>query len=556
MWKGGKDNGDDGLTAEPPHPIPNDDGSRSSRRSYETARRLEEPTERTRLLDRPRHPPNSDGYLDPDDPAVSPYNLWTVRAMRYLTILFLIISFLWWVLLLVSIFVSPPGLHTRGSGFFDFAYTCLTIGNLLVVTIFFITPAKGLRITTAIIAGLLAIDMILILSVPRLRLEEGWVGIASVVWAFVMAVWCILTDRVVAYGKQEEEERLTGRAETRRTLKEWVAVLLATILTVIFIVIVVLMTATLGMRARDATLKMYGDRILVDGDKYAVHLACVGNVSETHGSKDPTVLLEAGETPLEYDFEHWAYAAYKNGTISRYCYWDRPGYAFSDNAPSPHSAGMSADALSEALAKAGEEGPWILVSAGTGSIVSRIFSSRHLKQVVGLMMIDPLHEDLLHRIGSPGRGFLLWAWGIISPLGTVRLAGALFKGRTREDRVYGRNAYQSGKYIKAQLQENLVADSLSKNEVSAARNIQSANTPLVIISSGIEVKRDSEWERKQKDLTTLTDKLVSWDVVNKAPHQVWDTLDGRMVMEKRLKQLLKASLKVKSDEVQNASSEE
>ena len=201
--------------------------------------------------------------------------------MRYLTILFLVITFLWWVLLLVSIFVSPPGLHTRGSGFFDFAYTCLTLGNLLVATIFFVTPARGLRITTAIIAGLLAIDMILILAVPRIRLEEGWVGIAS-------AVWCILTDRVVAYGKHEEEERLTGRAETRRTLKEWLAVTVATILTVIFIVIVILMTGTLGMRARDATLKMYGDRILVDGDKYAVHLACVGNASETSGSKDPT----------------------------------------------------------------------------------------------------------------------------------------------------------------------------------------------------------------------------------------------------------------------------
>ncbi|CAN9302695.1 unnamed protein product [Alternaria alternata] len=548
MWSG-KDNGDqDGLRAEEPHPIPNDDGaSRSSRRSHQPSRRSEEPTERTRLLDRPRPPPNSDGYLDPDDPAVSPYNLWTVRAMRYLTILFLVITFLWWVLLLVSIFVSPPGLHTRGSGFFDFAYTCLTLGNLLVATIFFVTPARGLRITTAIIAGLLAIDMILILAVPRIRLEEGWVGIASVVWAFVMAVWCILTDRVVAYGKHEEEERLTGRAETRRTLKEWLAVTVATILTVIFIVIVILMTGTLGMRARDATLKMYGDRILVDGDKYAVHLACVGNASETSGSKDPTVLLEAGETPLEYDFEHWAYAAYKNGTISRYCYWDRPGYAFSDNAPSPHSAGMSADAFSEALAKSGEEGPWILVSAGTGSIVSRIFSSRHMKQVVGIMMVDPLHEDLLHRYGGAGRGFILWAWGIISPLGTVRLAGALFKGRTREDRVYGRNAYQSGKYIKAQLQENLVADSLSKNEVSSARNIQSANTPLVVVSSGIEVRRDSEWERKQKDLTTLTDNLVSWDVVNKAPHQVWNTLDGRTVMEKRLKQLVKAAHKVKSE---------
>lgn len=546
MWKGAKDDGDNGLAAQEPYPISNDDApSRSSIRH-------EEPTERTRLLDRPRPPPNSDGYLDPDDPAVSPYNLWTVRAMRYLTILFLIISFLWWVLLLVSIFVSPPGLHTRGSGFFDFAYTCLTIGNLLVVTIFFITPAKGLRIETAVIAGLLAIDMILILSIPRIRLEEGWVGIASVIWAFLMAVWCILTDRVVASGKREEEERLTGRAETRRTLKEWVAVLVATILTAIFIVIVILMTATLCLRGRDATLKMYGDRILVDGDKYAVHLACVGNITETNGSKDPTIILEAGEEPLEYDFEHWAYAAYKNGTISRYCYWDRPGYAFSDNAPSPHSGGMSADALSEALAKAGEEGPWILVSAGTGSIVSRIFSSRHLKQVTGIMMVDPLHEDLLHRIGNPGRGFLLWAWGIISPLGTVRLAGAIFKGRTREDRVYGRNAYQSGKYIKAQLQENLVADSLTKNEVSAARNIQSSNTPLVVVSSGIEVRRDSEWERKQKDLTHLTDNLVSWDVVNKAPHQVWQTLEGRSVMEKRLKQLVKAAAKVKKEDVEAA----
>ena len=71
MWSG-KDNGDqDGLRAEEPHPIPNDDGaSRSSRRSHQPSRRSEEPTERTRLLDRPRPPPNSDGYLDPDDPAV------------------------------------------------------------------------------------------------------------------------------------------------------------------------------------------------------------------------------------------------------------------------------------------------------------------------------------------------------------------------------------------------------------------------------------------------------------------------------------------------------
>lgn len=456
------------------------------------------------------------------------------------------ISFLWWVLLLVSIFVSPPAMHSRGSGFFDFAYTCLTLGNLLVALLFFAVPAKALRITTAVISVLLLVDMIVILAVSRIRIEEGWVGIASVVWATVMAIWCLLADRVVAWGKREEEERLTGRPETRRTLKEWLAVLVATIISILYIVIVILMTGTLGIRARDATLEMYGERIYVDGNKYEVHLACVGNVTYRGGKKDATILLEAGEEPLEYDFEHWAYSSYENGTISRYCYWDRPGYAWSDNAPSPHSAGMSADALSEALAISGEEGPWILVSAGIGSITSRIFSSRHLKQVTGIMLVDPMHEDLLHRIASPGRGFLLWAWGIISPLGIERLGGALFKGRTREDRVYGRNAYQSGKFIKAQLQENLVADSLSKNEVASARNIQSSETPVVIVSSGIKCRTDSEWERKQKDLTKLTDELVSWDVVNKAPHQVWQTYDGRTIMEKRLGELIKAASKTKT----------
>ncbi|PVI08200.1 hypothetical protein DM02DRAFT_608275 [Periconia macrospinosa] len=511
-----------------------------SRRSFER----DEPDERTRLLDRPRPPPNNDGYLDPDDPAVSPYNLWSVRFLRYFTVLFLIISCLWGALLLISIFVSPPAMHSRGSGFFDFAYTCLTIGNLLVQLIFFSAPAKALRITTAIIAGFLLINMIIILTVPLMRWEEGWVGIASVVWAVLMAIWCVITDRVVAWGKKEEEERLTGRPETRRTLKEWIAVFVASIITVVFVIIVILMTATLSLRARDATLPMYGERILVDGDKYAIHLACLGNISYTHDKKDPTILLEAGEEPSEYDFEHWAYNAVQNSTISRYCYWDRPGYAWSDNAPSPHSAGMSADALSEALARAGEEGPWILVGAGTGTIVTRIFSSRHLKQVTGIMLIDPIHEDLLHRLASPGRGFLLWAWGILSPLGLERLAGALFKGRTREDRVYGRNAYQSGKFIKAQLQENLVADSLSKNEVVSARNIQSPDTPLVIVSSAIECRRDTEWERKQKDLTHLTENLVGWDVVNRAPHEVWRTLEGRDVLDKRLKELVKAARKV------------
>lgn len=533
LWGSKKDK--NGQSPDNGNDSPSDDRPRSSQDH-------QEPDERTRLLPRqpPPHQPRHDGYLDPDDPAVSPYNLWTVRFSRYLTSFFFLVTFFWWVLLLVSIFVSPPGMHSRGSGFFDFSYTTLTAGNLLVALLFFITPSRALRICFAIVSVLLLVDMIMILAVPRIRLEEGAVGIASVVWATLIAGWCLAVDRIVAWGKREEEERLTGRPENRRTLREWVAILVATIILIVYIVIVILMTATLILRARDASLEFPGEKYYVDGTKYQVHLSCLGNATfDAHGHKlTPTVLLEAGENPAEKAFEPWLNAAYHNGTVQRYCYWDRPGYAWSDNAPSPHSAGMSARALAEALARAGEDGPYVLVSAGYGSIVSRIFSSNHGPEIKGIMLVDALHEDLLHRIASPTRGFVLWGWGVLSPLGLSRLAGALFKGRTREDRLYGRNAYQGGRFIKAQLQENLVADSLTRNEVASARTIQDREVPLVVVSSGVEVRRDGEWEKKQRDLRTITGRCLDWTVVSGAGHEVWETEKGRVAMEKSLMLLM------------------
>ena len=431
-------------------------------------------------------------------------------------------------------------MHSRGSGFFDFSYTTMTTGILLIVLLFFAAPSKAAQVTCLVIAVLLLVDMIIIVAVPRIRTEEGWVGITSVVWALLMSMWTVFTDRLVAWGKQEEEERLTGRAETRRTVKEWFSVLASTTVLIIIAVVAVLLSATLILRSRDSSLAPIGERYFVDGDKYQVHIYCEGDEYDKKGKKVPTVLFEAGEEPFENEMMVVATNALKNGTISRYCYYDRPGFGWSDNAPSPFSAGSDADALAETLARAGVDGPFVLVSSGVGSIYSRIFSSTYGgDRVIGLLLIDPLHEDLLYGLSSPRRGFLLWAHGVISPLGLQRLSGALFKGRNREDRVYGRSAYQGGKYIKAKLQESLVADSLTKNEIIRARSIQSDQTPFALISSGIEVRSSSTWESKQRDYSKLTNKCLSWDIVNKAPHEVWHTLNGRDIIEKRLGQLVK-----------------
>ncbi|PYH36780.1 uncharacterized protein BO87DRAFT_329877 [Aspergillus neoniger CBS 115656] len=503
-------------------------------RDREDERRHVEPDERTRLL--PREPP---AYLSPDDPAVSPYNLWGIRALRGLSSLFLAISFIWWTFLLVSLFVSPPMMHSRGSGFFSFAYTTLTTGYLLLGLLFFAIPSKPMSVSGIIIAIFLLIDMILTLAVPRIRLEEGWVGVASVVWAAFISLYTIVQNHSVAWGKREEEERLTGRPETRRPLREWIAVLIQTVFLVIFAIIVILFTATLILRARDASLPAPGKKYYVNGDSYQVHLHCVGNATHSLQNDIPTILIEGGDWPVEHTLQPFIHDAYQSGLVPRYCYWDRPGFGWSDNAPSPFSAGMAADALSEALALAGEEGPWILVSASVGGIYSRIFASRHLLEISGIVLIDSLHEDYLSNIGSPGRGFTLWLRGIFTPLGLDRIAGAIFKGRTREDRVYGRSSYQTGKIVKAKLQENLVAESMTSSEIQTARHVQMADTPLVVISSGIEVRKSEKWAKRQEELTKITKNLKNFDIVKGAPHEVWRDVEGRRLIEKRLGELVK-----------------
>lgn len=381
--------------------------------------------------------------------------------------------------------------------------------------------------------------MVILLSVEKTRYDEGWVGIVSVVWVLIMSLWTLLVDRTVQWGKAEEEERLTGRAETRRTLSEWVAVLISTIAYVIMVLAAVLMCMTIIIRALDAGTPPPGKLYWVDGGKYRLHVYCSGNKTTEDGTKVPTVLFEGGERPVEQGLWEFAGNAVNNGSIARYCFTDRPGMAWSDTSPSPLSAGFAVDALSEALAEAGETGPWILASAGIGSLYSRVFSARHGHAVQGILLIDPLHEDLLGPYASAGRGFLLWLRGVISPLGLDRIPGAIFKGRSSRDRIYGRSAQQSGKFLFAKLQESLVLDSFTKRDVESSRQIQEKDTPLVVVSSGRQIKRDAKWEKKQRDLTKLTDELRHWDIVDNAPHHVWETLEGRDKIEKRLKQLAK-----------------
>ena len=108
------------------------------------------PDEHTRLL--PNRLDSTRGVLHPDDPAVSPYNLWAIRILRFCTVFFTLVSLIWWILLLVSAFTTPPGLNTRGSSFYAFGYASLALANMILTLIFFGVPAKSVRVVTIIVA--------------------------------------------------------------------------------------------------------------------------------------------------------------------------------------------------------------------------------------------------------------------------------------------------------------------------------------------------------------------------------------------------------------------
>jgi hypothetical protein len=152
--------------------------------------------------------------------------------------------------------------------------------------------------------------------------------VASVVWALLMTIWVLVADYTVKWGKREEEERLTGRPESRRTVLEWTEVTLETIAMLVIAAALVLMTCTLVLRAVDSTLAPPGQRYYVDDDKYQIHVYCDGNRTDPLGRPVRTVLFEGGEDPVEHGLWQFADNALRNGSISRYCFADRPGYAW------------------------------------------------------------------------------------------------------------------------------------------------------------------------------------------------------------------------------------
>lgn len=121
-----------------------------------------------------------------------------------------------------------------------------------------------------------------------------------------------------------------------------------------------------------------GQLIPVGGGRL-LNLRCVGSGS-------PTVVLDAGGGQFSIA---WRKVQAEVAKFARVCSYDRAGYGFSDPNDRPSTAMNVVEDLHQALARAGVDGPLVLVGHSAGGLYATLYADLHPTEVVGLVLVDP-----------------------------------------------------------------------------------------------------------------------------------------------------------------------
>ncbi|KAG8959207.1 hypothetical protein FRC03_008293 [Tulasnella sp. 419] len=234
----------------------------------------------------------------------------------------------------------------------------------------------------------------------------------------------------------------------------------------------------------------------------------------------------------------------ERGEIGRVCIWDRPGYGFSDASESTE-VGATVNALWEALGQSKEKGPFVLVGAGYGGILTRVFASRHPDMVYGHLFIDAYTARTYFLTGHR-RSPLMHKHlpSLFSPLSLHRFPQALFGGRhstSRLDRILG--STQNPLTLATLAQESTLSHSRSASFNTLVKSLETypSDASTIILSSGNRTRDDKIWEKSQRDLwEDVTDEKgrLRWTVVDDVGHAICDDSRGREECEAAVSELV------------------
>ena len=129
---------------------------------------------------------------------------------------------------------------------------------------------------------------------------------------------------------------------------------------------------------------------------------------DCRGVGSPTVLLEAGAGDFSFV---WSLVQRRVAGFTRVCSYDRGGYLWSEPGQRPRTYAQLALEIRTALGRVGVSPPYVLVGQSYGGLLVRGFAKRYPGDVVGMVLVDAVHEDErivyggeAHRLRDAARG--------------------------------------------------------------------------------------------------------------------------------------------------------
>ena len=162
---------------------------------------------------------------------------------------------------------------------------------------------------------------------------------------------------------------------------------------------------------------------LVDIGSHRLHIYYMGGGT-------PPVVMDSGFPGSSLS---WTFVQPEVARFTQACSYDRAGLGWSDAGPMPRTSRQIVEELRALLLNVRLEGPFVLVGHSFGTFTVRLYASTHPGDVVGMVLVDPIHpSEWLEMTEAEARklagAIRLSRYGaFLARLGVARLISALVR---------------------------------------------------------------------------------------------------------------------------------
>lgn len=158
---------------------------------------------------------------------------------------------------------------------------------------------------------------------------------------------------------------------------------------------------------------------LIDIGGYKLHMIDSSS-SNNYDIAKPAIVLDSGIGSTAFD---WLLVYPEIAKFARVITYDRAGYGWSDASPLPRTSENIVAELHAMLHNADVQGPYILVGHSFGGMNVRLFAATYPDEVVGIVLVDAVHESVMDRLSQIFIGFKHWIYRrlIMSYVGIPRI---------------------------------------------------------------------------------------------------------------------------------------